>query len=189
MNNKLITLLSKENTVDDRHLLNVLGFNEHDNLIVICRDDTTFETEFVRVRPDILLWEQSTNNFMVIEYKSYPLYNNDISDYAYYQVVVQAIVIKAHLEQQLGKAVNVEPSLYYINRKRIPLEYEQDEVELMTFTLEDIAAVMPVAGSELAKAMVGPKVYISPQSALYTQDTRLKGTRSHQQLLDPKKKR
>ena len=188
MDKNIMTLLSKENTVDDRHLLNVLGLSEHDNLIVLCRDDTTFETEFVRVRPDILLWEQGTNHFMVIEYKSYPLYNNDISDYAYYQVVVQAIVIKAHLEKQLGKAVNVEPSLYYLNRKRIPLDYEQDEVELMTVTLEEMAASLPVAGSELAQAMAGSKVYISPQSALFRQDARLNGTRSHQQLLEPKKK-
>ena len=53
------------NDAGDHRLRKLLGIDNRDDIIVLCRDNQLFDNNNIVVRPDALLWEMGPNTFSI----------------------------------------------------------------------------------------------------------------------------
>lgn len=176
-----------ENTPNDYHLRKIMRIDDRDDLIVLCRDSQEFCNGDIVVRPDALIWQQGTNNFTVVEFKSRFLQGDNSSLYEYFQTLIEALVVTEVLQQGQEGQIEVRPLILYGNGRTISFMPDTEDFFFIYDALEMMGESTPVAGSKLASYIVSRSLD-EEETLPYDPNARERGILMHEWLLNPQGK-
>ena len=176
------TQITKNSNAVDYHLL-ILGFEERDDYEFISRDDVIFGSHLLKAKPDFVIKQKNTSNYIVIQYKSRKLGLQEVTKYEMTQALIDSLAVKYHFSEN-KQDINVYPVLMYGDGQRRKVEYDQNDVDMINNVIVEAAPDGgQVSSSELAAIIAGYRdvdtEYKSP-----TQSTFTAGTRMHEELVN-----
>lgn len=109
--------------------LKILGIEDREHWEILSRDDLEYRNRYVVCRPDWALHNICTGEYRVIDYKSRPLGRGKPTVYEMTQVVINAIVVRDHIEAERGVKVNVVAELVFGDQRIYRVEYTGSQAD------------------------------------------------------------